>query len=126
MKNQTCIRDYLGGEKIIQGFLLAYMSINDFFIPHTEYEANKGYSDFFLEPFLIKYPEMPYGYLIEIKYINRGELTERSLEKAEEDANKQLSQYAEDERFATKYRKQKILKLLLVYHGWEMVSAKEV
>jgi hypothetical protein len=52
VKNQTCIRDYLGGEKIIQGFLLAYMSINDFFIPHTEYESGKGYSDFFLEPFL--------------------------------------------------------------------------
>ncbi len=51
VKNQTCIRDYLGGEKVIQGFLLAYMSINDFFIPHTEYEAGKGYSDFFLGPF---------------------------------------------------------------------------
>ncbi len=69
---------------------------------------------------------MPYGYLIEIKYINRGELTERSLEKAEDDAKKQLSQYAAGERFATKYRNRTILKLLLVYHGWEMVRAKEV
>jgi len=126
VKKQTSIRDYLGGEKIIQGFLLAYMSINDFFIPHTEYEANKGYSDFFLEPFLIKYPEMPYGYLIEIKYVKRGELTDATLEKTENEAKKQLGQYAEDERFATKYRNQKILKLLLVYHGWEMALAKRV
>ncbi len=126
VKKQTSIRDYLGGEKIIQGFLLAYMSINDFFMPHTEYEANKGYSDFFLGPFLIKYPEMPYGYLIEIKYVKRGELTDATLKKAEDEAKKQLRQYAEDERFATKYRNRTILKLLLVYHGWEMALAKRV
>ena len=126
VKKQTCIRDYLGGEKIIQGFLLAYMSINDFFIPHTEYEAGKGYSDFFLEPFLLKYPEIPFGYLIEIKYIKRGELTDALLKKAKDEAQKQLNQYASDKAFSEKYKNQKILKLVLLYHGWEMVMAKEL
>ncbi|VEN74761.1 ATPase AAA [Candidatus Desulfarcum epimagneticum] len=126
IKNQTSVRDYLGGEKIIQGFLLAYLSINDFFIPHTEYEAGKGYSDFFLEPFLLKYPEMPYGYLIEIKYIKRGGVTDSVLAKAEDEAKEQLEQYAGEGRFAEKYKGRKIFKLLLIFHGWEMVLAKEV
>jgi len=127
IKKQTKIRDYLSGEKVIQGFLLAYMSINDFFIPHTEYEANKGYSDFFLEPFLIKYPDMPYGYLIEIKYLKRSEeLTDTIIEKAEKDAKKQLMQYSKDGQFSTKYKNQTIIKLLLLYHGWEMICAKKI
>jgi hypothetical protein len=124
VRAQTSIRDYLQGEKIIQGFLLAYMSINDFLIPHTEYEADKGYSDFFLEPFLLKYPEIPYGYLIEIKYIKRGDLTDSLLKKVQDEAKKQLDQYAADKCFSEKYKNQKILKIILVYHGWEMVLAK--
>ncbi|VEN72870.1 ATPase AAA [Candidatus Desulfarcum epimagneticum] len=126
IKNQTSVRDYLGGEKIIQGFLLAYLSINDFFIPHTEYETGKGYSDFFLEPFSLKYPEMPFGYLIEIKYVKRGELTKPVLKKALDDAKKQLTRYAEDAEFARKYADKTITKLALVYHGWEMVAAHAV
>ena len=105
---------------------LMTLSINDFLIPHTEYEAGKGYSDFFLEPFLLKYPEMPYGYLIEIKYIKRGELTDSLLKKAEDEAKIQLNQYASDKTFLEKYKNQKILKLVLVYHGWEMLMAKDL
>jgi hypothetical protein len=67
---------------------------------------------------------MPFGYLIEIKYIKRGELSDSLLKKAEGDAKKQLNQYAEDKRFCAKYKNQKIVKLVLIYHGWEMLTAK--
>ncbi|MDM8535409.1 hypothetical protein QUF70_01500 [Desulfobacterales bacterium HSG17] len=36
MRKQTSIRDFLEGEKVIQGFLLAYLNITDFFLSRTE------------------------------------------------------------------------------------------
>ena len=125
VKEQTSIHDYLKGEKIIQGFLLAYLGISDFLIPHTEAEMNKGFCDFFLEPFLAKYPEIPFAYIIELKYIKRAELTDSVLKKSIAEAEKQLQKYAEDKKIIQKYKNCKIIKLILVYHGWEMVELVE-
>ena len=126
IKEQTSIHDYLKGEKIIQGFLRAYLGISDFLIPHTEAEMNKGYCDFFLEPFLSKYPEIPFGYIIELKYIKRDELRDSVLKKSIAEAKTQLQKYAADKKIIQKYKNCKIIKLILVYHGWEMVRAQEV
>ena len=126
VKEQTSIHDYLGKEKIVQGFLLAYMGISDFLIPHTEAEMNKGYCDFFLEPFLTKYPEIPFGYIIELKYIKRSDLTDSVLKKSITEAKTQIQKYAKDRKIVEKYKKCKIIKLILIYHGWEMISAIEI
>ncbi|KPA09214.1 protein containing DUF1703 [Candidatus Magnetomorum sp. HK-1] len=47
---QTAIRDYLNGEKVIQGFLLAYLNVADYYLTQSETEMNKGYSDIYMEP----------------------------------------------------------------------------
>jgi hypothetical protein len=126
VKEQTSIHDYLGGEKIIQGFLLAYLGITDFLIPKTEAEMDKGYCDFFLEPFLAKYREIPFGYIIELKYIKRDQLTDPVLKRSIKEAETQVRKYAEDKNILKKYADCKIIKLILVYHGWEMIEAIEV
>jgi hypothetical protein len=127
VKNQTTIRDYLEGEKVIQGFLLAYLSIPDVFIPHTEFEAGKGFSDFFLEPFAAKYSDIKYGYLIELKYIKRSEkLSQAVIDKAVKDAEAQLKKYAADIKFSKVQENINIIKIVLVYHGWELVHCGEV
>ena len=41
---QTSIRDYLDGEKVIQGFLAAYLGVSRHFLVRTEAELNKGFS----------------------------------------------------------------------------------
>jgi len=51
--------------KVIQGFLLAYLNVADFYITQSESEMNKGYSDIYMEPFLSKFPDLEYSYLIE-------------------------------------------------------------
>jgi hypothetical protein len=126
VKEQTSIHDYLGGEKIIQGFLLAYLGITDFLIPKTEAEMDKGYCDFFLEPFLAKYREIPFGYIIELKYIKRDQLTDPVLKRSIKEAETQVRKYAEDKNILKKYADCKIIKLILVYHGWEMIEAIEI
>ncbi|ETR67462.1 MAG: hypothetical protein OMM_11568 [Candidatus Magnetoglobus multicellularis str. Araruama] len=62
IEKQTAIRDYLNGEKVIQGFLLAYLNVVDFYTTQSEAEMNKGYSDIYLEPFLGKYPDLSWSY----------------------------------------------------------------
>ena len=68
---QTSIRDYLDGEKVIQGFLAAYLSVSRHFLVRTESELNKGFADIALEPLVAQYPELRYGYLIELTCVGR-------------------------------------------------------
>jgi hypothetical protein len=53
IEKQTAIRDYLNGEKVIQGFLLAYLNVADFYITQSESEMNKGYSDIYMDQYAV-------------------------------------------------------------------------
>jgi hypothetical protein len=64
---------------------------------------------------------MGYGYVIELKYIKRGELTQDILEKKIAEAREQLNKYAQDDHVVRAMSKGKLKKIVLVYHGWEMV-----
>ncbi len=46
---QTGIRDYISGEKVVQGFLAAYLSVTDYYVFRSEAELGKGYADIALE-----------------------------------------------------------------------------
>ena len=122
---QTSIRDYLTAEKVIQGFLLAYLNISDFYISRTEKEMNKGFADIFLEPFLAKYPDLPYLYLIELKYLKRGALSDSLVQQTMEEAQRQLSLYLQDEILQNQYASLKTIGLILIFHGWELVYCEE-
>ncbi|MEZ4528917.1 MAG: PD-(D/E)XK nuclease domain-containing protein, partial [Desulfobacterales bacterium] len=125
-EKQTSVRDYLEGEKVIQGFLLAYLNVTDFFLTKSEQEAAKGFCDLWLEPFLARFPDMPFGYLIELKYIPRSEFSNTLLEKRIADAKEQLQQYGEDERVKRIAEKVTVKKIVLIYKGWELVHTEEV
>ena len=72
----TGIRDFIQGEKVLQGFLAAYLGASEYFVFHTEQELAKGYADIVLEPLVARYPGMRYGFVIELKYLSRGPETE--------------------------------------------------
>ena len=65
LAEQTGIRDYMDGEKVIHGFVAAHFSMVDQFLLHSEYELNKGYADLYLEPFMAQYADIGYGYVVE-------------------------------------------------------------
>ena len=52
---QSSIRDYIEEEKVIQGFLAAYLSCTDHFVFHSERELGGGYADICVEPHLLHY-----------------------------------------------------------------------
>ena len=75
---QTGIRDYIGGEKVTQGFLAAYLSVADYYVFRSEAELGQatswpGHADIALEPLVARYPSLRLGWLIELKYLRRGE-----------------------------------------------------
>ena len=101
---QTGIRDYIGGEKVIQGFLAAYLSIADYYVFRSEAELGKGHADISLEPLIARYPQLRRGYLIELKYLSRGELVDAGrVAAAAGAASTQLERYLTDERLARQF-----------------------
>ncbi len=122
---QTSIRDYLSREKVIQGFLLAYLNINDVFFCRTEYEFNKGYVDLFLEPFVAKYPDIQHGFLIELKYLKRDQWKESKAEELLTEAENQLTQYLQDSRLQ-QWETLRFTGIVLLFCGWELKTMREV
>ena len=92
--SQTSIRDYIEGEKVLQGFLAAYLNITDYYVFHTERELNKGFADICLEPLLVRYPGIRHSYVVEIKYLKRGESADETrIAAAAHEAEAQLRRY---------------------------------
>ncbi len=126
LNKQTGIRDYLNGEKVLVGFLLAYLNITDYYIIQSEVETNKGFADLILEPFSARYEGIHYGYLIEVKYISRGEYTEGKKKEKIEEARVQLNRYDKDPRVERIEESHKLKRIILVFSGWELVYIEEM
>ena len=127
LAEQTGIRDYMDGEKVVHGFVAAHFSMVDQFLLHSEYELNKGFADLYLEPFVAQYSDMRYGYVLEPKYLKRSEALDESLvaDKVQE-AVLQLRGYLADPFLPRRYPSVQHLGLAMVFHGWELVAYEAV
>ena len=130
IQEQASVRDHLNGEKVIQGFLIAYLNTTHNFLTWSEREMGGGFVDLYLEPFLGRYQEMKYGYLIELEYISNTKFEkadfDKSLAKEKKEAEAQLHQYGADPRIEKVAQQVTLKKLMLIYRGWELVHAEEV
>ena len=124
---QTGIRDYMDGEKVIHGFVAAHFSMVNHFLLHSEYELNKGYADLYLEPFVAQYPDLRYGYVLELKYLKRREpLDEALLAATLGEAAQQVRGYLADPGLQRRYPSVRHIGLAVVFHGWELVAYEAV
>ena len=122
----TGIRDFIQGEKILQGFLAAYLGASEYFVFHTEQELAKGYADIVLEPLAARYPGMRYGFVIELKYLSRGREPEARVAAVADAAVAQLRGYLADGRLARQYPDVEFKGVALVFRGWELVHSEQV
>ena len=129
---QTGIRDYIAGEKVIQGFLAAYLSVADYYVFRSEAELGPatswpGHADIALEPLVARYPHLRRGWLIELKYLKRGEpADDPDVAAAVEEATEQLQRYLGDERLARQFPGVRFKGLAVVFHGWELMFCDAV
>ncbi len=134
----SSVRDGIEAERNLQGFFMAYLNLNDYYITAPELELNYGYCDFFLLPDLTHYASQ-HSYILELKVLSKkdfsaiveGEFTEdgKPMTKAEKqwrEALEQIHRYAEAPRVEALRQGTKLHLIIMQFEGWELKRMEEV
>ena len=134
----SSVRDGIEAERNLQGFFMAYLNLNDYYITAPELELNHGYCDFFLLPDLTHYASQ-HSYILELKVLSKkdfsaiveGEFTEdgKPMTKAEKqwrEAVDQIHRYAEAPRVEALRQGTKLHLIIMQFEGWELKRIEEV
>lgn len=120
----SSVRDMIEGERNIQGFFLAYLSLNSYYLTAPEVELNHGFCDFFLLPDLTHY-QAEHSYILELKYLPKKDFAEKGDAQWQE-AVEQINRYAVAPRVEALRQGTQLHKIILQFVGWEMVRMEEV
>ena len=123
-RNISSVRDAIEGERSIQGFFMAYLSLNDYYLTAPELELNHGYCDFFLMPNLTHY-QSQHCYIIEIKYLPKKDF-QAQAERQWQQAVEQINAYAQAPRVEALRQGTKLHKIIMQFAGWELQRMEEV
>ena len=123
-RNMSSVRDSIEGERNIQGFFLAYFSLNDYYYTAPELELQHGYCDFFLLPNLTHY-KTNHSYIIEMKYLPKKDYAEKS-EAQWQEAVEQINGYAAAPRVEALRQGTTLHKIVMQFAGWELMRMEEV
>lgn len=121
----SSVRDCIEGERNIQGFFLAYLNLNSFYLTAPELELNHGYCDFFLLPDMTHY-KSAHSYILEIKYLPKGMHTDDQATKQWQEAVEQIENYAQAPRVQALRQGTELHKIVMQFTGWEMTRMEEV
>lgn len=121
----SSFRDCIVGERNIQGFFLAYLNLNSFYLTAPELELNHGYCDFFLLPDMTHY-KSAHSYILEIKYLPKGMHTDDQATKQWQEAVEQIENYAQAPRVQALRQGTELHKIVMQFTGWEMTRMEEV
>ena len=134
----SSVRDGIEAERNLQGFFMAYLNLNDYYITAPELELNHGSCDFFLLPDLTHYASQ-HSYILELKVLSKkdfsaiveGAFTEdgKPMTKAEKqwrEALDQIHRYAEAPRVEALRQGTKLHLIIMQFEGWELKRMEEV
>ena len=128
----SSVRDGIEAERNLQGFFMAYLSLNGYYYTAPELELNHGYCDLFLLPDLTHYPTK-HCYIIELKILPKSEFNAMSKDgkhtKAElqwAEAVEQIKRYAEAPRVEALRQGTTLHKIIMQFEGWELKRMEEV
>ena len=124
-KQLSSVRDTIEGERNIQGFFLAYLSLNDYYITAPEVELNHGYCDFFLLPNMTHY-QANHSYILELKYLSKSEYTEEKAANQWAEAVEQINGYAIAPRVEALRQGTQMHKIIMQFCGWELMRMEEI
>ena len=120
----SSVRDSIEGERSIQGFFMAYLSLNDYYLTAPELELNHGYCDFFLLPNMTHY-QAEHSYILELKYLPQKEY-EAKAEAQWQQAVEQMDGYAKAPRVEALRQGTRLHKIILQFAGWELMRMEEI
>ena len=127
----SSVRDGIEAERNLQGFFMAYLSINSYYYTAPELELNHGYCDFFLLPDLTHYPTK-HSYIIELKLIPKkikgmtAKMHEALIQKQWEEAEAKVGRYALDSKVEALRQGTNLHKIIVQFDGWKLRRIEEV
>ena len=134
----SSVRDGIESERNLQGFFMAYLNLNDYYITAPELELNHGYCDFFLLPDHTHYASQ-HSYILELKVLSRKEFDEelkdvlkedgspmKKSEKQWQDAVEQIRRYADAPRVEALRQGTTLHKIIMQFKGWELARIEEI
>ncbi len=123
-KDVAVNRNSIEGERNIQGFFMAYLSLNPYYLMKPEIELNHGYGDLFLMPDR-RFNFVNHCYIVEFKYIATSS-TDKDAADALSAATKQLNLYAADAQIVKMIGSSRLHKIVMIFKGFEVEKMVEV
>ena len=128
----SSLRDGIEAERNLQGFFMAYLSLNNYYYTAPELELNHGYCDFFLLPNLTHYASK-HSYIIELKVLSKKDFEAKvdgeTLTKGEkqwQEAVEQICRYAQAPRVEALRQGTQLHKIVMQFEGWQLKRMEEI
>ena len=123
---KTCaVRCLIEGERNLQGFFTAYLTMTGYYLIAPELEFSHGYCDFFLLPDLGRYPMVAHSYILELKYL-KTDATAEEAERQWADAKEQILRYAQDAKLRLLCGNTQLHCIVAQYRGYQLVRTEEI
>ena len=120
----SSVRDGIEAERNLQGFFMAYLSLNNYYYTAPELELDHGFCDFFLLPNLTHYASK-HSYILELKVLPKKDF-EKKAENQWQEAVRQINHYATAPRVEVLRQGTQLHKIIMQFCGWDLVRMEEV
>ena len=124
-KQLSSVRDSIEGERNIQSFFMAYLSLCNYYIIAPELELQHGYCDFFLLPNMTHY-QAAHSYILELKYLSKSDYSDEKSNAQWNEAVEQIKGYAIAQRVEALRQGTQLHKIIIQFCGWEAVRMEEI
>ena len=124
-KQLSSVRDSIEGERNIQGFFMAYLSLCNYYIIAPELELQHGYCDFFLLPNMTHY-QAAHSYILELKYLSKSDFSDEKANAQWNEAVEQIKGYAIAPRVEALRQGTQLHKIIIQFCGWDAVRMEEI
>ena len=123
-KENSSVRSAIEGERNLQGFFTAYLSVNAYYLLAPEMELNHGFCDLFLMPDRLRY-EVAHSYIIELKYLSAKDSESKAAAQWQE-AIEQIKGYAAAPRVRQLINTTQLHCIVMQFRGCELERMEEV
>ena len=120
----TAVRQLIEGERNLQGFMNAYLTLTNYYLVAPEMEFSHGYCDFFLLPNHAAYPTVAHSYILELKYLKAG-ATEAEADRQWAEAVEQVKAYAADKKLQSMLHGTRLHPIVAQIKGYDLLRMEE-
>ena len=120
----TAVRQLIEGERNLQGFMNAFLSLCPYYLVAPEMEFSHGYCDFFLLPNHAAYPTVAHSYILELKYL-KADATEAEAERQWAEAVEQVKAYAADRKLQSMLHGTRLHPIVAQIKGYDLLRMEE-